>query len=76
MEDVLYENSAEVTTWYVAEKFIKRSRFESCKKLLKAGDNEIAHDASLNVLSRGGSFCHESHLLILCVVTLLFRISL
>ena len=35
----------EGTTWYVAKKFIKRSRCESCKILLKAGDNDIAHDA-------------------------------
>ena len=33
--------SVEVTTWYVATKFIKRSRCESCKILLKAGDNDI-----------------------------------
>ena len=45
MESVLDETSVEVTSWYVAKKFIKRSRFESCKKLLKAGDNDIAHDA-------------------------------
>ena len=45
MESVLDENSAEVTTWYVAKKFIKRSKYESCKILLKAGDNDIAHDA-------------------------------
>ena len=76
MESVLDENSVEVTTWYVAKKFIKRSRCESCKILLKAGDNDIAHDAYLNVLSRVEPFCHESHLLILCVVTLLFWISL
>ena len=70
MESVLDESSVEVTTWDVAKKFIKRSR--SCKILLKAGDNDIADDAELNVLSRGGTFCHQSHLLILCVVTLLF----
>ena len=45
MESVLDENSAEVTTWYVARKFIKRSKCESCKILLKAGYNDIAHDA-------------------------------
>ena len=45
MESVLDENSAEVTTWYVAKKFINRSKCESCKILLKAGDNDIAHDA-------------------------------
>ena len=44
-ECVLDENSVEVTTWYVAKKFIKRSKCESCKILLKAGDNDIAHDA-------------------------------
>ena len=44
-ESVLDENSAEVTTWYVAKKFINRSKCESCKILLKAGDNDIAHDA-------------------------------
>ena len=76
VESVLDENSVEVTTWYVAKKFIKRSRCESCKILLKAGDNDIAHDAYLNVLSRVEPFCHESHWLILFVVTLLFWISL
>ena len=45
MESVLDENSVEVATWYVAKKFIKRSRCERCKILLKAGDNDIAHDA-------------------------------
>ena len=30
---------------YVAKKFIKRSKCETCKILLKAGDNDIAHDA-------------------------------
>ena len=45
VESVLDENSVEVTTWYVAKKFIKRSRCESCKILLKAADNDIAHDA-------------------------------
>ena len=45
VESVLDENNADVTTWYVAKKFIKRSRCESCKILLKAGDNDIAHDA-------------------------------
>ena len=45
MESVLDENSVEVTTWYFAKKFIKRSRCESCKILLKAGDNDIADDA-------------------------------
>ena len=76
VESVLDENSVEVTTWYVAKKFIKRSRCESCKILLKAGDNDIAHDAYLNVLSRVEPFCQVGHLLILCVVTLLFSISL
>ena len=73
---VLDENSVGVTTSYVAKKFIKRSRCESCKILLKAGDNNIAHDAYLNVLSRVEPFCQVGHLLILCVVTLLFSISL
>ena len=45
VESVLDESSVEVTTWYVAKKFIKQSRCESCKILLKAGDNDIAHDA-------------------------------
>ena len=45
VESVLDESSVEVTTWDVAKKFIKRSRCESCKILLKAGDNDIAHDA-------------------------------
>ena len=45
MESVLDENSVEVTILYVAKKFIKRSRYEICKILLKAGDNGIAHDA-------------------------------
>ena len=76
VQSVLDENSVEMTTWYVAKKFIKRSRCESCKILLKAGDNDIAHDAYLNVLSRVEPFCQVGHLLILCVVTLLFSISL
>ena len=45
VESVLDENNAEVTTWYVAKKFIKRSKCESCKILLKVGDNDIAHDS-------------------------------
>ena len=45
MESVLDESSVEVTTLYVAKKFIKQSICESCKILLKAGDNGIAHDA-------------------------------
>ena len=45
VESVLDENSVEVITWYVAKKFIKRSRCENCKILLKAEDNDIAHDA-------------------------------
>ena len=44
MEIALDENSIEVTIWYVAKMFIKRSRCESCKMLLKAGDNDIAYD--------------------------------
>ena len=42
---IVDESGVEVTTWYVAKKFIKRSKCESCKILLKAGDNDIAHDA-------------------------------
>ena len=34
-----------VTTWYLVQKFNKRSKYESCKMLLKAGDNDIAHEA-------------------------------
>ena len=45
VESVLDENNVEVTTWYVAKKFIKRSKCESYKILLKLGDNDIAHDA-------------------------------
>ena len=45
MESVLDENGVEVTTWYVVKKIIKRSRSECCKILLKAGDNDMAHDA-------------------------------
>ena len=45
MESVLDENRVEVTTWYVAKKFIKRSRCEICKILLKVGDNDIVQDA-------------------------------
>ena len=44
VESVLNENNVEVTTWYVAKKF-KRSRCESCEILLKAGGNDIVHDA-------------------------------
>ena len=51
----------------------KRSECESCKIFLKAGDFDIANNAYLNVLSRGG---HQSYLLILYVVTLLFYIWL
>ena len=45
VESVLDENSVEVTTRYVAKKSIKQSKCESCMKLSKAGDNDIAHDA-------------------------------
>ena len=45
MENVLDENSVEVTTWYVSKKFMKQSRYGSFKILLKAGDNDTAHDA-------------------------------
>ena len=38
MDNVLDENSIEVTTDYVAKKLIKRSKCESCMILLKAGD--------------------------------------
>ena len=38
VESVLDENSAEVATGYVAKKLTKRSQYESCKILLKAGD--------------------------------------
>ena len=44
-ESVLDGNSVEVITLYVVKKFIKRQRCKSCKILLKAGDNGIAHDA-------------------------------
>ena len=36
VESVLDGNSVEVTTYYVAKMFIKQSRCESCKMLLKA----------------------------------------
>ena len=36
VESVLDGNSVEVTTWYVAKMFIKQSRCESCKMLLKS----------------------------------------
>ena len=45
MESVLDENSVALITWYVAKKFIKGLRCESCNILLKAGDDGIAHDA-------------------------------
>ena len=41
---------------YVAEELIKQSLCESCKILLKAGDVDMANDACLNILSRGGLF--------------------
>ena len=41
---VLDENRV-VTTWYLVKKFNKRSKYGSCKMLLKAGDNDIAHEA-------------------------------
>ena len=43
VESVLDENRV-VTTWYLVKKFNKRSKYESCKMLLKAGDNDIAHE--------------------------------
>ena len=42
---IVDENGVEMATWYVAKKFIKRSKCDSCKILLKVGDNDIAHDA-------------------------------
>ena len=45
VESVIDENFVKVTTWYVAKKFIKRSRCENCKIIGKAGHNDIAHDA-------------------------------
>ena len=45
VESVLDENHAEVATGYVAKKLIKRSQYESCKIILKAGDFDIANDA-------------------------------
>ena len=59
VESILDENSPKVATTiagYVAKNLIKRSKYESCKILLKAGDIDIANDVYLNVLSRGGSF--------------------
>ena len=52
MESVLAENSVETATTiagHVAKKLIKRSKCESCKILLKAGDAYIANEAYLNV---------------------------
>ena len=65
MESVLDENSAEVATTiagYVAKKLIKRSKCESCKILLKAGDVDTANDAYLNILSRVGLFIQSKSL--------------
>ena len=45
VESVLDENRAEVATGYVTKKIIKRSQYESCKIILKAGDFDIANDA-------------------------------
>ena len=45
VESVLDENSAEVATGYVAKHLIKRSQYEACKIILKAGDFDIANDA-------------------------------
>ena len=45
VESVLDENRAEVATGYVAKKLIKRSQYESCKIILKAGDFDVANDA-------------------------------
>ena len=36
MERVVDENSVEVTNWYVAKKFIKRSRCKSCKDIAES----------------------------------------
>ena len=58
-EHFLHENNAEVAfiiAGYVAEELIKQSLCESCKILLKAGDVDIANDACLNILFRGGLF--------------------
>ena len=69
-EGVLDENSTEVATTvagYVAKKIIKRSKWESCKILLKVGDVDITNDAYLNILSRGGLFMpSKSHANFLC----------
>ena len=59
MGSILHENSPEVVTEItggVAKKLIKRSKCESFKILLNAGDIGIAGDAYLNILSRGVLF--------------------
>ena len=56
VESAIDEIRAEVATGYVTKKLIKRSQYESCKIILKAGDLNIANDAWLNVLSCGGLF--------------------
>ena len=60
MESVLDEKSVEVAATvagHVAKKIIKRSKCESCKILLKAGDAYITNDAYLNIFfPRGGLF--------------------
>ena len=60
-EGVLDENSTEVATTvagYVAKKIIKRSKWK---------DVDIANDAYLNILSRGGLFVpSKSHANFLC----------
>ena len=53
VESVQDENSTEVATTiaaYFAKYLTKRSKCESCKTLLKAGDVDIANDAYLNIL--------------------------
>ena len=45
VESVQDKICAEVTAGYVAKKLIKLLKCESCKILLKAGNNDIANDA-------------------------------
>ena len=61
---------------YAAKKLIKRSKCESCKILLKAGDVDITNVHNYIFFLVVDYSCYQSHLLILCVVTLLLWISL
>ena len=71
-ERFLDRNRAEVATAiarYVAKKLSKLSKCESCKKLLKAVDDDIFNNTYLRFFLIVYYSCDQYHLLILFVVT-------